>query len=361
MLNSKSKIFLFPYYFTLKIRHFLYDKNIFKIHSFPIPVICVGNVTVGGTGKTPHCEMIIRLLKEKYKIALLSRGYKRTTKGFLYVTTNNTFREVGDEPLQIKQKFSDISVAVCREREIGIDKLITEQNPELIILDDALQYRKIRASHSIVLVNYNNPVDNDNLLPIGTLRDLPSRIHKADTIIVTSLPFRSDIDEDTDSEDIAEYIKKQNLIWRKRLSIHTNQNLFFSVIIYKNLSPIFQELADTRYIYSKTAILFSGIANDSSIRSYLSRKYIIKESIQFEDHKDFSAADIKLINKFALNNPISVIITTEKDSKRISESNGLNEGVKARLFYLPIEVNIIPNQQQDFFLQEIVKLPSASK
>ncbi len=144
MLNSKSKIFLFPYYFTLKIRHFLYDKNIFKIHSFPIPVICVGNVTVGGTGKTPHCEMIIRLLKEKYKIALLSRGYKRTTKGFLYVTTNNTFREVGDEPLQIKQKFSDISVAVCREREIGIDKLITEQNPELIILDDALQYRKIR-------------------------------------------------------------------------------------------------------------------------------------------------------------------------------------------------------------------------
>lgn len=360
MLNLKSKILLFPYYIALKIRHFLFDKNIIKSRTFPFPVICVGNVTVGGTGKTPHCEMIIRLLKERYSIALLSRGYKRKTKGFRYVTGNESFREAGDEPLQIKQKFQDITVAVCEEREKGIDKLTNDKSPELIILDDGFQYRKIKASHSIVLVNYNNPVDNDELIPIGTLRDLPSRIHRANTIIITGLPFRSDVDEDTDSGDLSGYIKKQESSWRKRLRLLEDQNIYFSVILYKNLLPIFTDKADTRYIYSKTAILFSGIANDKVMKNYISRSYNIKESIQFQDHRDFSLRDVKLINKMAANNPISVIITTEKDSKRIIEAKGISDEIKRRLFYLPIEVAIIPEERQADFVKKIIPTEPAS-
>src|SRR5574344_1311379 len=147
-------------------------------------------------------------------------------------------------------KNSKILLLQYVKREKGIDKLTNDKSPELIILDDGFQYRKIKASHSIVLVNYNNPVDNDELIPIGTLRDLPSRIHRANTIIITGLPFRSDVDEDTDSGDLSGYIKKQESSWRKRLRLLEDQNIYFSVILYKNLLPIFTDKADTRYIYS---------------------------------------------------------------------------------------------------------------
>ena len=150
MLSLKSKILLFPYWLTLKIRHFLYDKGIKKSYSFPIPVICIGNITVGGTGKTPHAEMIIRMLQDKYRIALLSRGYKRKTKGFRIATDTDTFAEIGDEPLQIKHKFPNITVAVCADRKEGIEKLLALPEgvcPELIILDDAFQHRRVRPSH----------------------------------------------------------------------------------------------------------------------------------------------------------------------------------------------------------------------
>lgn len=354
MLSFRSKILLFPYYLILNIRHFLYDHNIKKSYSFQIPIICIGNVTVGGTGKTPHCEMLLRLLKDKYKLALLSRGYKRKTKGFRYVSTTDSFRKAGDEPLQIKQKFQDVTVAVCEDRCYGIERLIKEQSPDAIILDDAFQHRKVRPSHSVVLVNYNNPVDEDELLPFGTLRDLPSRIHKADTIIVTGLPYRNDVDEDTDTGDISEYISKQNSIWRKKLNLSKSQNLFFSVIVYKNLKPIFADKVDPRYMYSKSALLFSGIANDSALRNHLSRHYKISEAIQFDDHRTFSKADIRMINKFAVNNPVSVIITTEKDSKRVMSANGISDEVKKRLFYIPIEVMIIPDKMQSEFLEKIM-------
>jgi tetraacyldisaccharide 4'-kinase len=211
-----------------------------------------------------------------------------------------------------------------------------------------------------VLVNYNNPVDNDELIPIGTLRDLPSRIHRANTIIITGLPFRSDVDEDTDSGDLSGYIKKQESSWRKRLRLLEDQNIYFSVILYKNLLPIFTDIADTRYIYSKTAILFSGIANDKVMKNYISRSYNIKESIQFQDHRDFSLRDVKLINKMAANNPISVIITTEKDSKRIIEAKGISDEIKRRLFYLPIEVAIIPEERQADFVKKIIPTEPAS-
>lgn len=355
-----SKVILFPYYISLKIRHFLYDKGIKKSKSYPIKIISIGNITVGGTGKTPHCEMLIRKLVEKYDIYLLSRGYKRKTKGFRIVSENDTFDLCGDEPLQIKQKFPNITVAVCENRCIGTEKLIElhsankNSKEQLIILDDAFQHRRIIAKHSIVLVNFNNPTSEDNLLPIGTLRDLPCRLRHANTIIISNYPYRNEPnDDDMSCEKLLEYFNEQSKIWRKKLSLKPEQNLFFSAIKYLEPIPVFKDVADKRYLYSKSALVFSGIANNNGFKNYLSGLYKIDDIIKFSDHKNFTKGDMKLINMLGEKYQRSIIITTEKDSKRLLESKYLTQESKKRLFYIPIEVDIIPEQLQEKFTQII--------
>ena len=247
MLGFASKTFLFPYWLVLKIRHFLYDKNIKKGSSWPVPVICVGNITVGGTGKTPHTEMIIRLLSEKYRIAVLSRGYKRESKGFRIAQVTDTFKEVGDEPLQIKQKFPHVTVAVCKSRREGIEKLLAlpeaaqqvavqqaagQQGqtlqaafrPELIILDDGFQHRKVKPAHSVVLVNYNRPIVGDNLLPIGMLRDLPEQIKRAESVVITKSPIAVYTDGIMDQIRTAEVVEAEEKKWKGEMKLLGQQN-----------------------------------------------------------------------------------------------------------------------------------------
>ena len=354
MLPLKSKILLFPYWITLKIRHFLYDKGFFKSAEYPVPVICVGNIAVGGTGKTPHTEMIIRMVQDKYRIAVLSRGYKRKTKGFRIASESDTFSQVGDEPLQIKQKFPDIIVAVCEDRRTGIEKLLALPEPgngtkgpfrpQMIILDDAFQHRKVKPSHNIVLINWHNPLFTDNLLPIGRLRDLPEQIRRAHSIIVTKSPRFGEHDNIIDAPLAAQQIAPVAKEWRAKLGLRDDQKLHFSSIFYGTPLPVCPEEGDNRYIYSGSAVFFTGIANDTEFRNHIVGSYKVLDSIKFPDHYNFTRSNIKEINRWAAKYPMSAVLTTEKDSKRLVGNPYLSAELKKRLFYIPIEVKILPQE-----------------
>lgn len=393
MLPLKTKILLFPYWVILKIRHFLYDNKIKKNISFSIPVICVGNITVGGTGKTPHTEMLIRLLRNQYRVAVLSRGYKRKTKGFRIARLTDTFEEVGDEPLQIKQKFPDILIAVCTSRKEGIEKLLalpdgTQEDgsthcaintvaatttatttscapasdiyrPTLIILDDAFQHRKVTPSHSVVLMNYNRPIYNDNLLPIGSLRDLPEQIKRADSVIVSKSPLfgeMSGVDGIIDQQEALKQVEEEEKKWRKNLCLKEHQQLYFSTISYGEPLPVFPYDGDNRYIYSKNAVYFTGIASDKEFRDNIVGTHKIQDSIKFADHRNFLENDIVKIQRMAAKYPTAVIFTTEKDSKRLITNRYLNADLRKRLFYIPIEVEIIPTVKKEEFIASCCSL-----
>ena len=351
MLRLTSKILLFPYYALLKMRHFFYDRGIIKSSSYPVPVVSVGNVAVGGTGKTPHCEMIIRELQKRCRVALLSRGYGRATKGFRYVEPQDDYTLCGDEPLQIKRKFPDTIVAVCERRCAGVERLMREVAPELILLDDALQHRKIRPLRSIVLINYNNPPYKDNLLPIGRLRDLPERIYSADAVIVTNLPFRADIEEDSDSLSMRDYAEALEMEWRERLKLPERIAIYFSIVKYLEPEPLFPECCDMRYKYSKAAFLFTAIADDRAIYQYAKLHYTGVGREKLADHKNLSASNLAKLNRAAAQHPLASLLTTEKDAQRILSarcSKVLSAEVKSRLFYLPIKVEIIHNKERLF-------------
>ena len=354
MLPVKDKILLFPYWIALKTRHFLYDKGIFKSVSYPVPVICVGNITVGGTGKTPHTEMIIRMMQDKYRIAVLSRGYKRKSKGFRIATLKDTFAEIGDEPMQIKHKFPHITVAVCADRREGIEKLLALPEPapgieppfrpQMIILDDAFQHRRVKPSHSIVLINWKNPIFSDSLLPLGRLRDLPEQIKRADSVIVTKSPRFGERDGIIDPDLSEEQIAPVEKLWRQKLGLRPDQKICFSYIKYGAPAGVEPETADSRYIYSGSAIFFTGIANDSEFRDHICGTYKILDSLKFPDHYNFTKGNIKEINRWAAQYPTSVVLTTEKDSKRLINNPYLSQDLKKRLFYIPIEVEILPQR-----------------
>lgn len=366
-----DKILLFPYWIILKIRHLMFDLGIRKSRRADVPAICVGNVTVGGTGKTPHTEMLLRtLLRDSVwkdsNIAVLSRGYKRKSKGFQQVTADGTARDFGDEPLQIKSKFPQVTVAVDKSRTRGCDflvhpdKLLTSKKArkcrnkdipaaDLIILDDAFQHRSLEPDLSIVLVDYNRPVFNDHLLPIGRLRDLPERIGAADIIIVSKCP--SDLNG------------WQKGMWAEALGLKDYdhaacsgtreggkvQHLFFTTIKYDTILPVFEE-NDNRYLYAKRLILFSGIANDTPLRNYLSSRYKMVRHFSFPDHHTFTGADIAEIRSAAEAFPTSVIMTTEKDAQRIRDCRKVNNGLKHRMFYVPIRTDFISARESEVFV-----------
>ena len=365
-----DKILLFPYWLTLKIRHFLYDTGIKKIHTPQAPTICVGNVTVGGTGKTPHTEMILRTLTQdpdwgSKNIAVLSRGYKRRTKGFQQVVADGTAKEYGDEPLQIKKKFPFLTVAVDKSRAEGCDFLCNPETlhssrkarkckhknvdkADLIILDDAYQHRSIKSTVSIVLVDYNRPVFNDHLMPLGKLRDLPERIAAADIIIVSKCPNFIDAWEKSkwaEALGIGSYDASECFGTRKG---GKKQHLFFTTIGYDTSLPVFPE-GDPRYLYTQRLILFSGIANDKPLRTYLGGNYKLVRHFDFPDHHKFSRADIASINSAAQAFPTAVIMTTEKDCQRVRDCVAVPDNLKQRMFFAPIKVNFFSDQEQEVF------------
>lgn len=364
------KIILSPYYLTLSVRHLLYDRGWKKSGKAEVPTICVGNVTVGGTGKTPHAEMILRTLMRSDRwaysnIAVLSRGYKRRSKGFQKVERDGSAALFGDEPQQIAAKFPVVTVAVDKDRIEGcrflthpellqtdkkarrcIDKDVPKA--EIILLDDAFQYRKLRASANVVLVDYNRPVHRDALLPLGRLRDLPCRLQAADILIVTKCPAYLDAWE---RGRWAGWLGLKGYNATTCTAVTRNgerKYLFFTGIDYAEMSPVFPE-ADPRFIYSKRLILFTGIAKDTAMAHYLSDRYQIVSHIRFPDHHKFSRADIRQIESAVRENPTAMLCTTEKDARRIVDVEKLPSALKQRLFQLPIEVFFLTPEEKEIF------------
>lgn len=366
-----DRILLFPYWLTLKLRHFFYDSGLKKVSKADVPTICIGNITVGGTGKTPHTEMLLRTLLQDEEwggknIAVLSRGYKRKTKGFQQVTSDGSAAAYGDEPLQIKKKFPGVTVAVDSSRVEGCDFLVYPEKLEtskkgrkcidknlaasdLIILDDAFQHRALKPTLSIVLVDYNRPVFNDHLLPFGKLRDLPGRIAAADIVIVSKCPNEVNA---WDKCTWAENLGIRNFDASSCSGTRRNgkkQHLFFSTITYDTAEAIFPE-GNPRYIYTNRLILFSGIANDAPLLSYLSSNYKIVRHFRFPDHHKFSKGDMNTIASAAREFPTAVIMTTEKDCQRVRDCHKIKEELKQRMFYSPIKTVFLTENERENFI-----------
>lgn len=361
---------MLPYYLTLKIRNGLYNCGLKKVHTCDVPTICIGNITVGGTGKTPHTEMVLRTLlaSEEWgmkNIAVLSRGYKRRSKGFQQVTRDGSAKLFGDEPLQIKKKFPAVTVAVDKNRVEGCDfltcpdklqtsrkarKCIDKDLPaaDVIVLDDAFQYRALKAKYNIVLIDYNRPIYDDRLMPFGRLRDLPERISEADTIVVTKCPAYMESWERT------EWLKPLGISnFNPETCVGTYSNgkkmtIVFTSITYSELEAVYDE-GDPRYIYSKKAILFTGIAKDTPLRRFLSDSYKIVRHFRYGDHHRFSNSDIREIAGAAKEYATSVVITTEKDSQRVLDNKKVPETLRKRMFRIPIEVFFLSDNEKAVF------------
>ena len=366
-----DKILLFPYYLTLKLRNFCYDKQFLcKSVEAEVPTICIGNVTAGGTGKTPHAEMILRTLLAdpvwgNRNLAVLSRGYKRKSRGFQQVSSKRNALFFGDEPVQIKKKFPGVTVALDKNRVRGCHNLChpeivrtTRANrrcldkdfpaADLIILDDAFQYRRLKATLNIVLVDYNRPVFSDRLIPLGGLRDLPSRLGDADVIIVTKCPAWLDDWEKTQFAQACGVRDFAASTCTGQSPKGKQQYVLFSGIEYCPPEPIYEE-CDPRYVYSKNVVLFTGIASDMPLRTYLSDTYKIADSFSFADHHTFSDVDIRRISAAASHWSMAMLGTTEKDAQRIVASKKMPPALRKRLFQIPIKVGFLTPEETELF------------
>ena len=322
-------------------RNMLFEMGILKSRSFNVPVISVGNITVGGTGKTPHVEYLIRLLKDNYKVAVLSRGYKRKSHGFLQADENSTVRDIGDEPFQMKTKFPDITIAVDNKRTRGITKLTSgdqDSQPDVILLDDAFQHRYVKPGINIMLVDYHRLIIYDKLLPSGRLREPVKSKDRADIVIITKCP--------TDMKPM-EY-----RVITKAMSLYPYQQLFFSTHEYEPLRPAFQNNKANRNIQSLQnhhVLLLSGIASPEQMLIDLQERAGQITPLSFSDHHNFSKKDIMQINEVFAGLPSpKVIITTEKDETRLLNTEGLSDEVKRSLYVLPVRIRFMLDQEETF-------------
>ena len=295
------------------IRNKCFDWGILKSQSFSIPVICVGNLNVGGTGKTPMIEYLIRLFKDHYNVATLSRGYKRKTSGFKEVLVTDTAENVGDEPLQFKRKYKTIKVAVDEKRVNGITELLKlKAAPNLILLDDAFQHRYVKAGFNIMLTSYNDLFIDDIMLPTGNLREPKSGARRADCIVVTKCPEHLSVTERTTLTN--------------RLQVRKDQPVYFSFIAYSDKIYNAVEERYLKALNADTFTLVTGVANPLPLVNFLEANGLKFNHINFPDHHNFSSTDIESLKQKGL------ILTTEKDYVRLSKDLEASD-----LFYLPIE------------------------
>lgn len=332
------RILLLPfsviYGMAVFIRNTFYDLGIFNEKKFDFPVISIGNLTTGGTGKTPHIEYLVRLLASNKNVATLSRGYGRKTNGFQYVSENSKPETVGDEPLQLKNKFNKITVAVCESRKSGIEKIMQE-NPltDVVLLDDAFQHRAVKAGLSVLLLEYSKIFKSDFLLPAGNLREPFVSKKRADVIVVSKCP---QVISDEERKRIFEKLKPDE-----------KQNVFFSSLLYApEIKSVFAS-EKLQLNAELNVLLVTGIADASGIKTYLESQAKLIKHIGFSDHHNFSSADIKglveIFSTIAYENKI--ILTTEKDAMRLREHEALKE---LPLYYLPVEVVFHESDKEEF-------------
>ena len=310
----------------MALRNLLYDKGVLQSKAYNFPIICVGNLSTGGTGKSPMIELLVSFLKDDYKIAVLSRGYKRKSIGFREVLAKSSVEEVGDEPLQFKQKFPHITVAVCEDRRTGIEKL--QESAEVILLDDAFQHRKVKASLNILLTSFNEIYSSDCVLPAGNLREPKFGAKRAQIIVVTKCP------EAIDSA-------KMEAVKRK-LKPRAYQEVYFATIGYSTQIKNEVESKPILYLQNKTFLLVTGIANPKPLIEFLRKEGLNFEIKSFPDHHNFSTLELEKLEKYKL------ILTTEKDFMRLQSLS-----VKTEIYYLPIKT-VILNDAEFLFKRRVL-------
>ncbi len=324
----------------VNIRNFLFDIGVLRQRSFPLPVISVGNLTVGGSGKTPHVEYLIRLLHDHSKVAVLSRGYKRKSTGFILATDDTPMPTIGDEPYQMKRKFPNIYVAVDKNRAHGINCLIKDpatRDVDVVLLDDAYQHRYVERGLNILLMDYHRLAIYDRLLPAGRLREPKDSKNRADVVIITKCP---------DDMDPMDY-----MMTREMLEVRPYQKLFFTSIVYKPLRPFNggPELPLSAISHDYNILLVIGIALPQQLQADLSKYTTKMRTITFDDHHQFTPADVMHVSRMynRMMEP-KLLITTEKDASRLSHLVETNYSIADHLYVLPIEISFQQGKQTEF-------------
>ena len=320
------------------VRNHLFDMGILSSKKYNLPIISVGNITVGGTGKTPHIEYLIRLLSRKYKVAVLSRGYKRKCRGYVLAQPDTPMELIGDEPWQLKQKFPETYVAVDANRRNGIERLMSDQETrdvQVILLDDAYQHRYITPRLNILLIDYHRMITEDQLLPAGQLRERVSNKNRANMVIVTKCP--------RDLTPIGYRVVQQ------ALHLKPFQSLFFSTLKYRNLKKLFGEGEMHLEQLRKDNIhvlLLSGIGNPQQMEQDMRKFAQHVTPLSYPDHHYFTSKDVKTINLAAqkMQKPM-IVVTTEKDAARLKNLKGLDETIRDNMYVFPIEIEILKNKE----------------
>ncbi len=342
-----NNIFLYPisiiYGLITGIRNFLYNTGFLPSVEFQIPVICVGNITVGGTGKTPHTEYLAALLSKEFNVATLSRGYKRKTRDFRIASKSSYVSEIGDEPMQIFRKFPEIIVAVDRNRVHGVRRILEEnRDTEVIILDDGFQHRKLTPGFSILLSDFERLIVRDHMLPYGNLRESKGNIRRADIILITKSP-----------ENISP-IQRRLIV--KEVDKAPYQNLYFTALTYDAPRHVFDipgsSVPDTLLAQLKEAgvVLITGIANPLPLKEYLQNMSEEIIHLSYPDHYDFKVLDIiKISETFRnLKSQRKFLFTTEKDAVRLMEFSNFDDEIKSVFFYIPVGIKFLNDDKDEF-------------
>lgn len=311
--------FAILYGLGVRLRHFLYDRGWLSSKRYPFPILCVGNLAVGGTGKTPMVEYLVRLLGQE-QVAILSRGYRRKTRGFVLADDSATAMTLGDEPYQYHRKFPRATVAVCESRQEGIERLLENPHFKYIILDDAFQHRKVQAGTNLLLTSYDKLYTQDFLLPVGSLRDIRSRARKAQIIIVTKCPELTQ----TEQEKIIQQLKPL-----------PSQKVYFTTIAYSDRVYSHEDSQALKDFIATPFTLVTGIANPTPLVDFLEKQGASFEHLAYSDHHHFSNRELEFLRQKER------ILTTEKDYVRL-------EGALSTLYYLPIETQFLNDQQLIF-------------
>lgn len=338
-INDWLLPFSWIYGSIVRFRNWLFDIGLKKSKSFSIPIISVGNITVGGSGKTPHVEYLIRLLHGKAKIAVLSRGYKRKSHGYILANESTTMPEIGDEPFQMHEKFSDIYVAVDAKRARGIENLQNDEaskDVDVVLLDDAFQHRYVKPGINILLVDYHRLIIYDKMLPAGRLREPLSGKNRADIVIITKCP-----------KDLK---PMEFRVLTKAMDLYPFQKLYFTSIDYDTPKGVFEEKQiELDKLQDYHVLLLTGIASPKQMEHDLKPMTKDITNLSFGDHHSFKGKDIDRINDTFESMPEPrIIITTEKDAVRLRETDGLYEKVKSNMYELPIKVSFMLDQQDNF-------------
>jgi tetraacyldisaccharide 4'-kinase len=345
ILSSLLYPFALMYGLVVWFRNMLFDYQFIKSREFPIPIISVGNITVGGTGKTPLIEYLIELLKEENNVAALSRGYKRKTRKFILASKDSSVNEIGDEPVQIKQKFPDVQVAVDRRRVNGIEQLMEKiRDLDVILLDDAYQHRYVNPGLSILLIDFNRPITEDRLLPSGWLREQAYERRRANLILITKCPDR------------LKPIERRLIV--KDLTLYPFQHLFFTKIRYGKPQPVFREAGtpvnlDEIKAARPDILMVTGIANPRLYKKHLRGISTRITDLVFPDHHAYTEKDILSITQTfeGLQGPDRYIFTTEKDAMRLRNFTDLAVPIQQYMYYIPVGIEFLNEDTGNFNAQ----------